>query len=323
MKSISQRALIFGVTGQDGSLLAQHLLAQGYEVHGTSRRKAVAGKLQQLGIVDRIRLHTLDPGDDTQVADALGSLRPSEVYHLSGQSSVGRSFAEPHETFASHFNSTLAILEAIRASSLDCRFFHASSGEVFGETGRSPAKESAVIAPCTPYGAAKAASTLLVKSYREVFGLFACSAFLFNHESLLRPDSFVAQRIAQGAAAIKTKRAAQLKLGNLQIVRDWGWAPDYVECMWKMLRQQEPRDYVIATGVATSLESFVERVFSRFGLDWKDCVVRDDALLRPVDIRISVGDPRAAERHLGWRALARMPEVADRLADAALARTDG
>ena len=139
----------------------------------------------------------------------------------------------------------------------------------------------------------------------------------------MRPDSFVIQRIAQGAAAIKTKRAGQLKLGNLKIVRDWGWAPDYMECMCRMLRQDEPRDHVVATGVGTSLESFVDRVFARFGLDWRECVLRDEALLRPVDIRVNVGNPQAAERYLGWRAQARMPEVADRLADAALARAGG
>lgn len=324
MKGIAQRALIFGVTGQDGALLAQHLLAQGYDVYGTSRRANVAGgNLQALGIEGRVRIHTADPTDGAQVTDLLGAVRPFEIYNLSGQSSVGRSFAEPRATFDSHVGSTLAMLEAIRTQSLDCRLFHASSGEVFGETGPSPADENAAIAPCTPYGAAKAAATVLVKSYRDAFGLFACSGFLFNHESLLRPESFVAQRIAQGAAAIRLKRAGQLKLGNLQIVRDWGWAPDFVECMAGMLRQDEPRDTVVATGVATSLEQFVAQVFARLGLDWKAHVVRDDALLRPTDIRVSVGDPRAAELRLGWRARVRMPEVADRLADAALARVGG
>lgn len=321
MKGIAQRALIFGVTGQDGALLAQHLLAQGYEVHGASRRTdAAGGNLQTLGIANRIRIHTVDQNDSVQVTDVLGATRPFELYNLSGQSSVGWSFAEPRATFDSHVGLTMTMLEAIRALSLDCRFFHASSGEIFGETGQSPATELSPIAPCTPYGAAKAAATLLVKSYRDAFGLFACSGFLFNHESLLRPDGFVAQRIAQGAAAIRIKRAGQLRLGNLQIVRDWGWAPDYVECMAKMLRQDEPRDLIVATGVATSLESFVARVFSRLDLDWKDYVVRDDALLRPTDIRVSVGDPRAAEQRLSWRAKVRMPEVADRLANAALAR---
>ena len=321
MNGIGRRALIFGVTGQDGALLSQHLLAQGYELHGTSRRKeAAGGNLQTLAIADRITLHTIDPLDQAQVTDLMASVRPVEIYQLSGQSSVGLSFAQPRETFDSHVGSTATILETIRTRSAACRFFHASSGEIFGETDLQGADENAAIAPCTPYGTAKAAATLLVKNYRDVFGLFACSGFLFNHESLLRPASFVAQRIAQGAAAVKTKRAGKLKLGNLQIVRDWGWAPDHVECMAKMLQAAEPRDTVIATGVATSLETFVEHVFSRLDLDWKRYVVTDNALMRPIDIRMSVGDPRAAARHLGWTARVRMPEIADRLADAALAR---
>lgn len=324
MKGISQRALIFGVTGQDGALLAQHLLAQGYEVHGTSRRAgADAGNLQQLGVANRVRIHTIDPNDNAQVSDLLGAVQPFEVYHLSGQSSVGLSFDRPRETFDSHVGSTEAILKGIRARSLDCRLFHASSSEIFGETGEGGADESSATAPCSPYGEAKVAATQLVKSYRDAFKLFACSGFMFNHESVLRPERFVTQRIAQGAAAIKLKRAGQLRLGNLQIVRDWGWAPDYVDCMARMLRQDEPRDTIVATGVAVSLKFFVERVFSRLDLDWKACVVRDDALLRANDIRVSVGNPRAAEQHLGWRARVRMPEVADRLADAALARAGG
>jgi GDPmannose 4,6-dehydratase len=320
MTDVSQRALICGVTGQDGALLAQYLLTLGYEVHGTSRREGASQNLQQLGIAERVRLHRLDPADATQVSELLAAVRPFEIYDLSGQSSAGLSFEKPRETFVSHVSSTLAILEAVRTSKLDCRSFHASSGEVFGETAVSPADEGTALAPCTPYGAAKAAATLLVKSYRDAFGLFACSAFLFNHESLLRPERFVTQRIAQGAAAIKTGRAAELKLGNLKVVRDWGWAPDYVECMRKMLQQDRPRDYVVATGVGASLEEFVERVFRRFDLDWKEYVVRDESLVRRVDIPVSVGNPRAAEQHLGWRAQARMPEVADRLADAAFAR---
>jgi GDPmannose 4,6-dehydratase len=323
MNGILQRALIFGVTGQDGALLAQHLLARGYEVHGTSRRRdAAGGNLQTLAIADRITVHTVDPLDQAQVAELMAAVRPVEIYNVSGQSSVGRSFAQPRETFDSHVGPTATILETIRTQSPACRFFHASSGEIFGETGPQGADESAAIAPCTPYGAAKAAATLLVKSYRDVFGLFACSGFLFNHESLLRPASFVTQRIAQGAAAVKTKRARELRLGNLQVVRDWGWAPDHVECMAKMLQADEPRDTIVATGVATSLEAFVARVFSRLDLDWKEYVVLDNALLRPSDIRVSVGDPRAAARRLGWTARVRMPEIADRLADAALARGD-
>jgi GDPmannose 4,6-dehydratase len=324
MKGISRRALIFGVTGQDGTLLAQLLLNQGYEVHGTSRRQgAASGNLQRQGVRERVRVHTVDPNNIVQVREVLATVRPFEVYNLSGQSSVGLSFTQPRETFESHAGATLNMLEAIRAEALDCRFFHASSSEIFGDTGEVPANEASIADPCSPYGVAKAAATLLVESYRDLFGLFACSGFMFNHESPLRPESFVTQRIAHGAAAIKMKRADRLSLGNLQIVRDWGWAEDYVECMARMLQQDEPRDYVVATGVASSLESFVDRVFCRFDLDWTDFVEVDDKLLRLNDISVSVGDPRLAEQRLGWRARVRMPEVADRLADAALARARG
>lgn len=321
MKGISQRALVFGVTGQDGALLAEHLLAQGYELHGTSRRNdGTAANLHTLGITDRVRVHKVELTNHLEVADLLGAVRPFEIYNLSGQSSVGLSFTHPRETFDSHVGSTLAILEAVRALSLDCRFLHASSGEIFGDTGDRPADVASKIAPFTPYGVAKASATLIVRNYREVFGLFACSAILFNHESMLRPDGFVAQRIANGAAAIKLKRARQLRLGNLRIVRDWGWAPEYVQCMAKMLQQEGPRDFVVATGVATSLESFVEGVFNRFELDWKSYVVSDHALLRVADIKVSVGNPQAAAHELGWIARVRMPEMAGLLADAALAR---
>lgn len=321
---MAQRALIFGVTGQDGALLAQHLLTQGYELHGTSRRKeAVAGNLQSLNIEAKVQLHVVDPTDRRRTADLIAEVRPSEIYNLAGQSSVGTSFQQPGETIDSHISSTVAILEAIRIQSPESRFFHASSGEIFGETGPDGADEGTAIAPCNPYGAAKASATLIVKNYRDVFGLFACSGFLFNHESLLRPVSFVAQRVAHGAAAIKLRRAHELRLGNLEIIRDWGWAPDYVGCMARMLQHDQPLDTVIATGVATSLQSYVERVFSRLGLDWKAYVVHDNTLLRPTDVKLSVGNPAAAAAHLGWTAQVRMPEVADRLADAALARAGG
>lgn len=321
MKGIARRALIFGVFGQDGALLARYLGADGYEVHGTSRRAdAAGGNLRALGIEDHVRLHTVDPTDRTQVAEVLGAVQPFEVYNLSGQSSVGLSFMQPRETFDSHLGSTRAILDGIRAHALDCRFFHASSGEVFGETSAAGADEHAAFAPRSPYGEAKAAATALVKSYRETFGLFACSAFLFNHESVLRPDNFVTQRIVRGAVDIHLKRAGELALGRLDITRDWGWAPDYVECMARLLQQDDPIDTVVATGVPSSLEAFVARVFARFGLDWKQHVRFDATRARASDIGFSVGNPRAAAQRLGWRAKVHMPEVADRLADAALAR---
>jgi GDPmannose 4,6-dehydratase len=323
MKGVAKRALIFGVSGQDGSLLAQYLLGLGYEVHGTSRSapSTAKGNLSQLGISERIRHHSVDPNDPGQVAEIIRTVAPFEIFNLSGQSSVGLSFSQPREAFDSHVVGTMNILEAIRTQPLECRFFCASSGEIFGEIEPSaPASEDSLIRPCTPYGAAKGAAALMVKSYRECFGLFVCSGHLFNHESPLRPDSFVAQRIVRGVVAIAMQRAERLTLGNLKVVRDWGWAPDYVECMALMLQQDTPRDYVIATGVPISLEAFVELVFIRFGLDWKEHVSIDKSLFRPSDIKSSVGNPQAAFADLGWRARVRMPELADRLAGAAFAR---
>ncbi len=192
--------------------------------------------------------------------------------------------------------------------------FNASSGEIFGNTaGDTRADETWPIDPCSPYGAAKAAATLLVKSYRDVFGLFACSGFMFNHESPLRPQNFVAQRIVHGAIDIAQGRRERLTLGNLSIVRDWGWAPDFVGCMWAMLQQDKPRDFVVATGIGTSLEDFVDHVFRRFKLNWKERVDIDDSLMRPNEIARSVGNPAQAQAVLGWRAQVRMPELADRL----------
>lgn len=319
MENIPKKALIFGVSGQDGSHLADRLLTDGCEVHGTSR-SGDAGNLRSLGVTDRVRVHRIDPIDQAAVANLLKALRPSEIYNLAGQSSVGLSFGQPRETIDSHVGSTLGILESIRAHGLDCRFFNASSGEIFGDTGEDGATEKSAVAACSPYGAAKAAAHLLTKSYRDTFGVFACSAFLFSHESELRPPTFVSRRIADAAAAIKLKRAERLTLGNLQIVRDWGWSADYVDCMVRMVRQKDPQDFVVATGNASSLQSFIARVFARMDLDWQKFVVSDASRLRTGDIAVSVGDPRLAEQKLNWRATVRMPEVADRLADAALRR---
>ncbi|MGM4906771.1 GDP-mannose 4,6-dehydratase [Tardiphaga sp. 866_E4_N2_1] len=322
MKGLANRALIFGITGQDGALLARHLLERGYEVYGTSRRAvAASGNLARLGIQDRVRVHVVAADDRAQVKGVIQAVTPFEVYNLSGQSSVGLSFSQPLEAFDSHVGSTMAILEAIRTLSLQCRLFYASSGEIFGELVASkPADETAASRPCTPYGAAKASATMLVQSYRDCLGIHACCGYLFNHESLLRPDNFVMQRIVRGAAAIASRQSDLLTLGNLAITRDWGWAPDHVACMATMLQQDTPQDYVVATGVPTSLQSVVALVFERFGLDWTKHVASDQSLFRPSDIKVSVGDPRLAAAQLGWSARVRMPEIVDILVESALAQ---
>ena len=210
------------------------------------------------------------------------------------------------------------ILEAIRTLRSQAHFFNASSSEALGETVTAPPPEDIVFQPKTPYGVAKASSAMLVRSFREAFGLFACSGIMFSHESPLRPAEFLTHRIVRGAMDIAQGRAERLRLGNFQIVRDWGWAPDFITSMPMMLARSSPDDFVIATGIPTSLETFVERVFSRFGLSWKDHVTSDDQYRRPTDISVSFGNPKPTQQRLGWAASVRMPEVADRLVEAAL-----
>ena len=237
--------------------------------------------LAWLGIDGQVRIYCVDPSVRDQITGALQAIAPSEIYNLSGQSSVGLSYSQPVDAFMSHAVGTLNILELLRSLALDAKLFNASSGEIFGNTdGDKRADESSPIDPCSPYGAAKASATLLVKSYRDVFGLFACSGLMFNHESPLRPQNFVAQRIVHGAIDIAHRGRERLTLGNLSIVRDWGWAPDFVGCMWAMLQQDKPRDFVVATGIGTSLEDFADHVFRRFKLNWKERVDIDNSLKR-------------------------------------------
>jgi GDPmannose 4,6-dehydratase len=314
-----RRALIFGISGQDGCYLAAELLEHGYEVHGTSRAgTGYAANLQRLGIPDRVHVHQVPLLDYAKVAEVVKAVAPTEIYNLAGQSSVSLSFVHPMETFTGHAVVALNILEAIRSIRPQTRFYNAASSEAVGDTGTKPADETAPLRPCTPYGAAKAAAVHLVQSYRSSFGLFACTGIMFNHESPLRPESFVTQRVVRGAIAIAQKRSGPLALGNIGIVRDWGWAPDFVESMRLMLQQEAPQDFVIATGIATSLEAFVDRVFRRLDLYWKDHVTIDDKLKRATDIAVSFGNPERARQRLGWASRVRMPELADRLVDAAL-----
>lgn len=323
MDGDGRRALIFGVTGQDGCLLANHLLGRGFEVHGVTRGVAAPANLGRLGIAERVRMHFVVQTDYQAVATLLDEIRPHHIYNLAGQSSVGLSFSQPREAFESHVLGVMTLLEAMRRSNATSRLFNASSGEVFGETGTTPAHEETPFRPCTPYGAAKASSALLVKSYRESFGLFACSGHLFNHESPYRSDAFVSHRIVRGALAIARGEASELTLGDMGVTRDWGWAPDFVASFPAILAQPSPKDYVIATGKASTLQAFVARVFETQGLDWRRYVRSDPALIRPTDICVNVGNPALAEKELGWRASVLMPEVADNLVSALLASGTG
>jgi GDPmannose 4,6-dehydratase len=313
------KALICGVGGQDGAYLADLLLNKGYEVWGTSRDAQISEfrNLAALGLSQRVTLCSMAPNDFRSVLNVLAKCKPDEVYFLAGQSSVGLSFEQPVETLESITVGTLNMLEAVRFVSAGIKLYHASSSECFGDVGNLAANESTSFAPRSPYAVAKASAHWMITNYREAYGLFACNGILFNHESPLRPARFVTRKIVDAAVRIAMGSKEQLTLGRLDIARDWGWAPDYVDAMWLMLQQGQPQDYVIATGVTTSLQDFVSAAFARVGLNWRDHVVTDPRLYRPSDISWSQGDPSRAKKELGWQANVTMPALVGRLVDAA------
>ena len=316
------KALIFGISGQDGAYLARLLLAKGYEVHGTSRDAEMStfASLIALDIYDPIFLHSVALTDFRSTFQAISSIRPDEIYNLSGQSSVGLSFQQPVETLESIATGTLNILEAIRMMGGSIRFYNAGSSECFGDTNGLPADEGTPFQPKSPYAVAKAAAFWEVASYRDSYGMYACSGILFNHESVLRPARFVTRKIAMAAARIANGNAEPLRLGDLSIKRDWGLAPEYVEPMWMMLQQETPEDFVIATGQVSRLESFVACAFASLGLDWRQHVESDSTLRRPSEIRSGFGRPEKAKHQLGWEARTHMPDIAALMARAELAR---
>jgi GDPmannose 4,6-dehydratase len=302
MMAMSRRALICGVSGQDGAYLAQFLLSKGYEVWGTSRDAQVSkfGGLRALNIIDKVKKLSMSPDDFRSVLQVFSEVRPHEVYNLTGQSSVGLSFEQPLETMSSISNGTLNQLEAIRFFDKSIRFYSAGSSECFGNTGDSAASELTAFRPQSPYAVAKAAATWHVTVYRRSYDLFACTGILFNHESPLRQERFVTKKIVSAAQRIAAGSNEKLKLGNIEIRRDWGWAPEYVEAMWRMLNRESPEDFVIATGVSQSLQQFVEVVFEEAGLNWRNHVIVDPAFLRPSDPLESIGNPTKAKLQLNW-----------------------
>jgi len=313
-----RRALIVGISGQDGAYLAQLLLAKGYEVTGTSRDAQIHhfDNLERLGIRGRVQVDSMSPIDFRSVFQVLRRWQPEEIYNLSGQSSVGLSFEQPVETFDSIVNATINMLEAIRFLEHPIRLYNASSSECFGNVSDGIADETTPFRPRSPYAAAKAAVHWMVANYREGYGVFACNGILFNHESPLRPERFVTRKIVRAAVRIANGSRERLALGNLDVRRDWGWAPDYIDAMWRMLQQDEASDYVVATGKLSSLEQFVASAFEAAGLDWREHVTRDPALMRPTDLPGFAGDPRRARERLGWRASLAMPELVRKLVDA-------
>ncbi|MCI0561177.1 MAG: GDP-mannose 4,6-dehydratase [Nitrososphaera sp.] len=306
-----KKALICGISGQDGAYLAELLLNEGYEVWGTSRDAQIQRfeNLRRVGILDRIRLLSMAINDFRSVLQVLARVEPDEIYNLAGQTSVELSFEQPVETLESISTSTLNLLEVIRFSGLPARYYNASSSECFGDTGDHPADELTPFRPRSPYAVAKAAAHWVVSNYREAYGLYACSGILFNHESPLRPERFVTRKIVAAANRIAHGSQEKLKLGNLSIVRDWGWAPEYVEAIRLMLQQEEPSDFVIATGKSRSLEEFVEEVFQLVGLKWSEHVIQDESMFRPLDIAAGRANPEKAKAQLNWVANYHMKDV--------------
>lgn len=297
-----KQALIIGVSGQDGAYLAKHLLGLGYEVHGTSRDHEVGtfSNLTRLGIKNRVNLCSMVMSDFRSVITVLQRADADEIYNLAGQTSVGKSFEYPVETFDSILIGTLNILECIRLLNKPVKFYNAGSSEVFGNV-ELRATETTPFNPRSPYATAKAAAHYAVANYREAYEIFACTGILFNHESPLRPERFVTSKIVATARRIAAGSKEQLRLGRMDIHRDWGWAPDYVEAMQLILQQPNPEDFVIATGEMRSLEEFTAEAFAHFGMDWKEHTASDAALFRPTDIVKSCGDAGMAREKMGWQ----------------------
>ena len=306
-------ALVTGITGQDGPYLAAHLRDHGAEVWALSR---TGGALPDLPFV-----HPTPPADLLDQASldrAVAAARPDEVYHLAARSSVGESWTDPVGTGDATGLGTARLLEAVRRAAPDARVFLASSSEVFGEPDRAPQDETFPIRPVSPYGAAKAYAHHLARIYRRRHGLFVAVGILYNHESPLRPPSFVTRKITQGAVAIARGEQTELRLGNLDAQRDWGFAGDYVQAMRLMLQTDDPDEFVVATGQIHTVRDWCERAFERVGLDYRDHVVTDDAFWRPLEPVPLVGDPTKAHRRLGWSPTVHFPELVDLLVDADL-----
>lgn len=307
-------AIICGITGQDGAYLSQLLLSKGYRVVGTSRDAEVArtGNLRRLGIADRVSVVSTTPNDFRSVLQLLKKYQPDELYNLAGQSSVSLSFEQPVETLESIGQGTITLLEAIRFLELPVRLYNAGSSECFGESAM-PCDEQTAFRPRSPYAVAKSTAHWALANYREAYGLLACTGILFNHESPLRPVRFVTRKIVSAACRIASGSPEKLHLGNLDVERDWGWAPEYVEAMWRMQQLPNPTDLVIATGHTCSLRYFVETVFRQLNLDWQNHVEHNPELIRPSEIRRGHGSPRLAKELLGWEAAVHVDEVIARM----------
>lgn len=307
-------AVICGVTGQDGAYLSRLLLSKGYRVVGTSRDAEVARRnsLRRLGIDGEVPIVSTNLTDFRSVLQLLKKYAPDEIYNLAGQSSVSLSFEQPVETLESIGQGTITLLEAIRFAGLRVRLYSAGSSECFGES-PTPCDESTPFRPRSPYAVAKATAHWALSTYREAYGLYACTGILFNHESPLRPPRFVTQKVVSAACRIAKGSPERLLLGNIAVERDWGWAPEYVDAMWRMVQLPEPMDLVIATGQTHSLQDFIARVFEHVGLDWRNHVDHNPELVRPSEIRRGHANPLRAREILGWQATVHLDQIASRM----------
>ncbi|MDQ5845453.1 MAG: GDP-mannose 4,6-dehydratase [Acidobacteriota bacterium] len=323
---MTKKALITGITGQDGSYLAELLLAKGYEVHGIIRRASTfnTGRIDHLykdphvnGV--KLFLHYGDIADSTNLIKLLYRIQPDEVYHLAAQSHVRVSFDIPEYTGDVTGLSTIRILEAIRETGVKSKFYQASSSEMFGKVAEVPQRETTPFYPRSPYGVAKVYAHWATVNYRESYDMFACCGILFNHESPRRGETFVTRKITRAVARIKAGQQKKLYLGNLDAKRDWGYAREYVEAMWSMLQQDKPDDYVIATGETHSVEQFLSEAFSHVNLDWNDYVELDPKYLRPAEVDLLIGDASKAKRDLLWEPKVAFKELVQLMVDADIA----
>jgi GDPmannose 4,6-dehydratase len=315
----AKSALITGITGQDGSYLAEWLLANGYRVHGMVRRSSTENFQRIDHLRDRLQLHQGDLLDQTSMASILEQAHPDEVYNLAAMSFVPTSWQKPVLTAEFTAVGVTRVLDALRQACPKARFYQASSSEMFGKVRETPQSETTPFHPRSPYGVAKVYGHFITVNYRESYGLYACSGILFNHESPRRGAEFVTRKISLGVARIKLGMANELRLGNLQAKRDWGFAGDYVRAMWLMLQQEEPDDYVIGTGQTHSVEEFVQIAFDHVGLDWRRFVRVDPQYYRPAEVDLLLANPEKAHRHLGWQPLVSFQQLVTTMVDADLA----
>lgn len=319
---MKKKALITGITGQDGSYLAEILLNKGYEVHGMVRRVALENPKHRFWrifhVLNKITLHDASLETYGSVFDMVNSIKPDECYHLAAQSYVAVSFEDPFSTINTNINGTLYLLSAIRQLSPECKIYFAATSEMFGKAEESPQKEITPFHPRSPYGISKMAGFELMRNYRESYGMFVCCGLLFNHESPRRGMEFVTRKITNTAARIKLGKANELILGNLEAKRDWGYAPEFVEAMWCMLQQDIPNDYVIATNTSHSIKEFVEVVFNYLELDWTKYVKTDSKFFRPAEVTRLMGDYTKAYKDFGWKPKIYFKDLAKIMVDADL-----